>query len=126
MAVSERWSTARSCSRVFDRLSDAVLADFLDTQTRRPASSMPALIPPQDLGDRVMLDSSTLTDMSTTVQDANMTSGLGPMAVDNTFQDCFDDLQNWWNDQYGGDAITQLSQNWLSGIQDPGSLNTYF
>jgi len=40
------------------------------------------------------------------------------MAVDSTLQDCFVDLRDFSHDRYGADAISQLSQEWLFGIQN--------
>ncbi|OAP58021.1 hypothetical protein AYL99_07111 [Fonsecaea erecta] len=121
VAVSERWSTARSCSRVFDRLSDAVLADIIETQTRKPVTPAVEAVHPQRMGNVSMMDSAIPIDLSAPDNDHTWASNFNHMAVDSTLQDCFDDLQSWCNDQYGGDAIAQLSQNWLFGIQDPSS-----
>ncbi|KAH0830862.1 putative Fungal specific transcription factor [Fonsecaea pedrosoi] len=121
VAVSERWSTARSCSRVFDRLSDAVLADIIETQTRKPATPIVEPIHQQRMENVPILGSAISMDLPTPDNDQTWAASFSHMAVDSTLQDCFDDLQSWCNDQYGGDAIAQLSQNWLFGIQDPSS-----
>ncbi|KAH8807164.1 fungal-specific transcription factor domain-containing protein [Xylogone sp. PMI_703] len=41
VAVSERWNTLRGCHEVFDKLSDAVLADAIKLQCNPPRGSQP-------------------------------------------------------------------------------------
>ncbi|KEF54786.1 uncharacterized protein A1O9_09228 [Exophiala aquamarina CBS 119918] len=118
VAVSERWSTARSCSQVFDKLSDAVLTDVVEAQTRGPGLSATVSSHPHDQGAAPNPLSSP--GMSG-ILPAGMSQELGYMAVDSTLQDCFGDLQSLCIDQYGSDAIAALSQDWLFGIQDPGN-----
>jgi hypothetical protein len=38
------------------------------------------------------------------------------MTVDNTFRDCFGDLQDLALDEYHNDALSQLSQEWFLGL----------
>lgn len=118
VAVSERWSTARSCSQVFDKLSDAVLTDVVEAQTR--SAGPPVTVNSQPHNQGIVADTLSSTGMSGIVP-ANMGQELGYMAVDSTLQDCFGDLQSLCIDQYGSDAIAALSQDWLFGIQDPGN-----
>jgi len=121
VAVSERWTTARSCSQVFDKLSDAVLTDVVEAQTRSAGLSVAMNSQPHDQDPAAnALSSSGMSGIIPT----NMPQELGYMAVDSTLQDCFGDLQNLCIDQYGSDAIAALSQDWLFGIQDPG--NSYW
>ncbi|KAH6687774.1 putative fungal-specific transcription factor, partial [Plectosphaerella plurivora] len=108
VAVSERWAVARNCSEVFDKLSDAVVADVIESQMTQAATTQ---------SQRGNYD-----DFTTTVPQDNMhgsvdeQAGFIHMSVDNTLRDCFDDLQNICYDQYHSDAIVQLSQDWLVGL----------
>lgn len=118
VAVSERWSTARSCSQVFDKLSDAVLTDVVEAQTRSAGLAIAMTSQPHD---QAAASSSLSSAGIAGIIPANMPQELGYMAVDSTLQDCFGDLQNLCTDQYGSDTIAALSQDWLFGIQDLGS-----
>lgn len=118
VAVSERWSTARSCSQVFDKLSDAVLSDVVEAQTR--AASFPNALANQSHDSGIVTNSMSVAGMSG-INSSDVPQEMGYMAVDSTLQDCFGDLQNLCTDQYGSDAIAALSQDWLFGIQDLGT-----
>lgn len=118
VAVSERWSTARSCSQVFDKLSDAVLSDVVEAQTRSASLSNALANQPPNPG--TLPDSLSVAGLSG-ITPSNLPQEMGYMAVDSTLQDCFGDLQNIYTDQYGSDAIAALSQDWLFGIQDLGT-----
>ncbi|CAJ0549755.1 Ff.00g033680.m01.CDS01 [Fusarium sp. VM40] len=97
VAVSERWDLARNCSDLFDRLSDAVVADVVEASTP-----------------------SHTTDMSVAaaVNTAPFSADLANMTVDSTFRDCFGDLQSLGLDEFHNDAISQLSQEWFFGLGD--------
>ena len=86
VAVSERWDLARNCSDLFDRLSDAVVADVVEAST--PQTGM------------------------------NVVDSVPFGAVDNTFRDCFGDLQSLGLDEFHNDAISQLSQEWFFGLDE--------
>lgn len=102
VAVSERWDLARNCSDLFDRLSDAVVADIVDAHTTPPA--VPDMTPqPVAYTEELYGHASH--------------AGLVNMSVDNTFLDCFGDLQNLGLDEFHNDAISQLSQEWFVGLE---------
>ncbi|KAG9256620.1 fungal-specific transcription factor domain-containing protein [Emericellopsis atlantica] len=133
VAVSERWDMARTCSELFDRLSDAVMADVVEART---SSSHVPPIPttPQQLSMLAPAGTSrgngSGLDLGTAMaqqqqQDVSMygqtavAPGFVNMTVDSTLRDCYPDLQNLGYDQYHTDAIAQLSQDWFFGIGDP-------
>ncbi|KAF9872431.1 hypothetical protein CkaCkLH20_09928 [Colletotrichum karsti] len=115
VALSERWAMARNCSEVFDRLSDAVVADVVEAQSGQPQASAAAPFPSQQTPHMTQQVDISLTgalyEHSTNQNFVNMT-------VDETLRDCFGDLQNIYYDQYHSDAIAQLSQEWLFGLGD--------
>ncbi|GKT64280.1 fungal specific transcription factor [Colletotrichum tofieldiae] len=121
VAVSERWAMARNCSEVFDRLSDAVVADIVEAQTGRAPTSSGSTYPVQSTGEA---ESHLQPSMDMNVADAiygQSNHSFGNMTVDETLRDCFGDLQNICYDQYHSDAIAQLSQDWLFGIGETPS-----
>jgi hypothetical protein len=95
VAVSERWDLARNCSDLFDRLSDAVVADVVEAST------------PNNHGMNVAA-----------VDAVPFSADLANMTVDSTFRDCFGDLQSLGLDEFHNDAISQLSQEWFFGLGD--------
>jgi hypothetical protein len=121
VAVSERWATPRHCHQVFDRLSDAVLADviaFFTQSTSAPSTSTNYAVMPRNTmmappGQDLAAPLSRATGVSTTPMS---TATYFPLGVDNALRDCFEDLQHF-HDAYGGDGpIRQLSQDWLHEI----------
>ncbi|CAF3580658.1 unnamed protein product [Fusarium graminearum] len=93
VAVSERWDLARNCSDLFDRLSDAVVADVVEASTpSNHGMGVAAAVP--------------------------FSADLANMTVDSTFRDCFGDLQSLGLDEFHNDAISQLSQEWFFGLGD--------
>ncbi|KAK1974610.1 fungal-specific transcription factor domain-containing protein [Colletotrichum cereale] len=123
VAVSERWAMARNCSEVFDRLSDAVVADIVEAQTGRASASSSSTLPGQSTGEaggHMQVPSMELDE-----EEAAMflppNHGFVNMTVDETLRDCFGDLQNICYDQYHSDAIAQLSQDWLFGMGETPS-----
>ncbi|KAK1483665.1 fungal specific transcription factor domain-containing protein [Colletotrichum tamarilloi] len=121
VAVSERWAMARNCSEVFDRLSDAVVADIVEAQTGNGSSSNEPAYNNQPTGETEHLSQA----MEMSLNDAMYGQGPGQnfvnMTVDETLRDCFGDLQNICYDQYHSDAIAQLSQDWLFGMGETPS-----
>ncbi|KXJ88981.1 fungal-specific transcription factor domain-domain-containing protein [Microdochium bolleyi] len=111
VAVSERWgpSTTRNCSEVFDKLSDAVVADVVEAQTqgghgrggRRHDTSAPGHDPRTE-----------------STSDSSAASSMFNMTVDNTLRDCYTDIQNLFYDTSQNEAIARLSQDWLFGIEE--------
>ncbi|KAF6825021.1 fungal specific transcription factor domain-containing protein [Colletotrichum musicola] len=117
VALSERWAMARNCSEVFDRLSDAVVADVVEAQTAPQASSSTNL-------NGFSAAGGDIGHIGVNLADAGMyahSQGFVNMTVDETLRDCFGDLQNIGYDQYHGDAIAQLSQDWLFGLGETPS-----
>ncbi|GKT42953.1 pyrimidine pathway regulatory protein 1 [Colletotrichum spaethianum] len=121
VAVSERWAMARNCSEVFDRLSDAVVADVVEAQTGRASASSDSTYPVQSTCES---EGQLQPSMEMNMTDA-MYGQANPtfvnMTVDETLRDCFGDLQNICYDQYHSDAIAQLSQDWLFGMGETPS-----
>lgn len=142
VAVAERWNALRHCHEVFDRLSDAVLADALKMQTQPPAPRSHQSEPDKDA-----LPSTTTDQISRAMQPpepsqqtrsgSNTGSALDShpqpplywngqqqppafgatgtqpsLAVDNEFLHCYDDLQSMYLHQVE-DPVMHLSQDWL-------------
>lgn len=136
VAVAERWNALRHCHEVFDRLSDAVLADALKMQTR-PSSARhaPSQAPSSTTAEQIseamqapeipqqtnMHHDATATNNSTQALYWNgqqqpaafsATNTQHSLAVDNEFLHCYDDLQSMYVDQVE-DPVMHLSQDWL-------------
>ncbi|KAL0935552.1 fungal specific transcription factor domain-containing protein [Colletotrichum truncatum] len=120
VALSERWAMARNCSEVFDRLSDAVVADIVEAQSGQAQSTSNPTFPTQsaEVGQLPQPEDMGLADA---MYGHGTSQGLVNMTVDETLRDCFGDLQNIYYDQYNGDAIAQLSQDWLFGLGETPS-----
>lgn len=121
VAVSERWSSARNCSHVFGRLSDAVLADVVEFQTgskgRRQQGEMP-MISRNGIPNHLTTSPVETYRQHPQPQQEQIYQNFYPLMVDNTLQDCFEDLQNFYGDQFGSDSIMQLTQDWMFDIQN--------
>lgn len=136
VAVAERWNALRHCHEVFDRLSDAVLADALKMQTQPPATQATVPQTPssttaeqiseamqpsepsqqaQTHHDAAALNSNTQTlywngqQQPASFAASNIQHSL---AVDNEFLHCYDDLQSMYVHQVE-DPVMHLSQDWL-------------
>ncbi|KAL4959696.1 transcription factor domain-containing protein [Aspergillus stella-maris] len=96
VAISERWNMAKNCYDVFNRLSDAVLADAVQYHTRAAGVGNAANIAQQDVLSR------------------------GPLAVDSALRACLDDLQHFQSSAYGDDPVGQLSHDWMGEIDGMG------
>ncbi|KUJ15965.1 uncharacterized protein LY89DRAFT_697951 [Mollisia scopiformis] len=131
VAVSERWNALRHCHEVFDRLSDAVLADAIKLQcapnlVQQYATS---ILPPdaenrrlQEINYQPFMSSASASlhpNSSATVpmNDACYTS-TSPLAVDSAFRSCYDDLQNLYDQSFIDDPVMQLSHDWLGYLDD--------
>ncbi|ATY67275.1 fungal specific transcription [Cordyceps militaris] len=114
VAVSERWAVARNCSEVFDKLSDAVVADVVESQM---ANATPTL-QVGSMRTRSHAEPSAAISQPSMIEHALEQSAMPGfnMSVDSTLRDCFGDLQDICYDQYHSDAIVQLSQDWLVGL----------
>ncbi|KAJ9424236.1 DUF1446 domain-containing protein [Fusarium oxysporum] len=73
VAVSERWDLARNCSDLFDRLSDAVVADVVEASVAAPVQFS------ADLAG-MTVDTSELTD---SVAEAEMPGPVPPIRIGN-------------------------------------------
>lgn len=134
VAVSERWDSLRSCHEVFDRLSDAVLADAIKLQCSVPTTrdrqitaapiSSPQHIPPQSSASgarELFSDARQSYDSSWVNTDyvnapSGFSSDASPLAIDSEFRNCFGDLQNVYSTPFAGDPVMELSQDWLGYI----------
>lgn len=132
VAVSERWNSMRHCFEVFNRLSDAVLADVIkfesgppppsqnapphgsviDGSPSSPASLLPiaAFIPNQTQQETWNAAFPSPTNA------AGETFYSSPLAVDNEFRDSFDDLQQLYDQQQVDISVYQLSQAWFDSF----------
>lgn len=132
VAVAERWNALRHCHEVFDRLSDAVLADALKMQTQPPpvnatVSQTPSSTTAEQISEAMRPDGPSQRS-HTAVINSNpqplywngqqqpagiMASNVQrSLAVDNEFLHCYDDLQSMYVDQVE-DPVMHLSQDWL-------------
>ncbi|KAF4910605.1 Positive regulator of purine utilization [Colletotrichum fructicola] len=120
VALSERWAMARNCSEVFDRLSDAVVADVVEAQSGQTSATTSLSFSNQsaDVGHISQPVDINLTDA---MYGHETNQNFVNMSVDDTLRDCFGDLQNIYYDQYHSDAIAQLSQEWLFGLGETPS-----
>ncbi len=148
VAVSERWNALRHCHEVFDKLSDAVLADAIRLQCspHTALQRIPNFLPQADtrstpsLATGVAAPISDATnsqtfqgsetnntygwptmDYSTTT--TNFYSSTSPLAVDSQFRNCFSDLQHLYNVPGATDPVMELSQDWLGYIEGFGALS---
>jgi len=138
VAVAERWNALRHCHEVFDRLSDAVLADALkmQTQTHSPATNVPtSQTPSSTTAEQISQAMQPPEPSHQSAHAATINSNphaplywngqlqptsLAPptfqpqrsLAVDNEFLHCYDDLQSMYVDQVE-DPVMHLSQDWL-------------
>lgn len=132
VAVAERWNALRHCHEVFDRLSDAVLADALKMQTQSPMANAPvSQTPSSNTAEQISAAMQTpgpSQHSQATAANSNpqalywngqqqpaslATSNVQrSLAVDNEFLHCYDDLQSMYVDQVE-DPVMHLSQDWL-------------
>ena len=124
-AVSERWATPRHCHKVFDRLSDAVLADVISFFTK-PPPAFPSLnrdpvvqqSPP--IQPQAKLQPAVFAHASAPVASMQPHTSMVPLGVDTVLRDCFEDLQHFHDAHGGYGPIRQLSQDWLHEIEGMG------
>ena len=129
VAVAERWNALRHCHEVFDRLSDAVLADALKMQTQPPSANAPVSQTPSSTTAEQISEAMRPDGPSQTVAISSNPQALywngqqqpaglmasnaqRSLAVDNEFLHCYDDLQSMYVDQVE-DPVMHLSQDWL-------------
>ena len=133
----ERWSVLRHCHEVFDRLSDAVLADAIKLQTSSQASQQapPVAHATFDFANDNRHERPTNSTYSAYLHGPGSATQsnavypnslhLSPLAVDNEFLHCFDDLQQLYNQQQLEDPVMHLSQDWLAYLGGPFESNGY-
>lgn len=138
VAVAERWNALRHCHEVFDRLSDAVLADALEMQSQHPKERQQRSSPGSATADEIskVMKPAELALQAQTEHDAAPSSSVNhdpqsrnwngeqvpaafgaagshhSLAVDNEFLHCYDDLQSMYLHQVE-DPVMHLSQDWL-------------
>ncbi|GAM83812.1 hypothetical protein ANO11243_018020 [Dothideomycetidae sp. 11243] len=130
VAVGERWHLPRHCHEVFDRLGDAVLADTMQAGGREQQQQQHQQNHHQQQQHQ-HTPSATAIDLQIQAQTHSAVHPLGvaslaeqtflaeggvfqfsPLAVDNEFLNCFDDLQQLCDDQYLDDSVMHMSQDW--------------
>lgn len=128
VAVAERWNALRHCHEVFNRLSDAVLADALKMQTQPPPVNVPVSQTPskttaEQISEAMKPNGPSQRSINSNPQPLywngqQQPAGLAAsnvqrsLAVDNEFLHCYDDLQSMYVDQVE-DPVMHLSQDWL-------------
>ncbi|KAL4790120.1 fungal-specific transcription factor domain-containing protein [Aspergillus venezuelensis] len=109
VAISERWNMAKNCYDVFNRLSDAVLADAVQYHTR--------IVGPPYKGSSILHSQGGGDAGNIAAQDV---LNRGPLAVDSALRACLDDLQHFQPSAYGDDPVGQLSHDWMGEIDGMG------
>ncbi|KAF8852695.1 hypothetical protein BDZ45DRAFT_599598 [Acephala macrosclerotiorum] len=131
VAVSERWNALRHCHEVFDRLSDAILADSIKLKCApSPAQqSSTSRLPTnaengqsQEINYQISMGSSSTNIppnyAATVPANDGIYSELSPLAVDSAFRSCYGDLQNLYDQSFIDDPVMQLSHDWLGYLDD--------
>ncbi|KAI9037423.1 uncharacterized protein KD926_000386 [Aspergillus affinis] len=123
LAVAERQDIARNCSELFDRLSDALIADVFAAQ-RGPSTGVPVSTPaPNFATETCSLMNMPGESFYNQVPEENCMNVN--MAIDSTFRNYFGDLQSLGFDDLHNDALSQLSQEWFIGLgEDRGVLGS--
>jgi hypothetical protein len=117
VAVSERCNAPKNCHEVFDRLSDAVLADAVELYTRTDTT-----LRTTTFGGSQDANPDDLSGAMPNVHDLNnasmndQTSQNALLTVDSALRDCFSDLRYISEASWGDDAILQLGMDWLDDI----------
>ncbi|RAQ70999.1 putative Fungal specific transcription factor [Aspergillus flavus] len=124
VGISERWNVTKHCHDVFNRLTDAMLADAIEyhSQTTGSASA-------QHKSAALGPDEPLLSVDNTAV---SATPGIAPVAswdisdpssnslgVDSVLRECFDDLRRFQMlEGHGDDPVGRLFHDWLGEIGD--------
>jgi hypothetical protein len=112
VAVSERWDAAKNCSDLFDKLSDAVISDIVESSHVPTSDSYVS----QPHSQHILQENNEVNNSQTqTVQVEGAydhTANSNYFHVDSTFRDCFGDLQDLALDEYHNDALSRLSNEW--------------
>jgi hypothetical protein len=112
VAVSERWTSARNCHVVFGRLSDAILADVVDFHTKSNQSPQVSRVQQSHNTSNAESASVAFTDTGAQGDPFSFSTNLAT-----TYQDCFNDVNQLYNEDYYNEAAMQVSQDWLYHIQ---------
>ncbi|KAH7075121.1 fungal-specific transcription factor domain-containing protein [Paraphoma chrysanthemicola] len=134
VAVSERWKSLQRCVDVFNRLSDAVLADVLKisatpritatsadgeastsnlnhSQLQRDDHSGPVLAShPNQVAQSIPWSGASFHQPFAT---DHMASDLSPLAIENEFRDSAFDLQQMYDQQQVDMSVYQFSLAWF-------------
>jgi hypothetical protein len=128
VAVSERWAAPRHCHELFDRLSDAVLADVIAFFTQ-PSPTFPSFNsnPVVQEGAQLQLQPAVFSETSAPIAPMQAHTSVMPLGVDAVLRDCFEDLQHFHDAHGGYGPIRQLSQDWLHEIggMSPGAVHLW-
>jgi hypothetical protein len=108
VAVSERWISARNCHVVFGRLSDAILANVVDFHTKSNQSRQVS---------RLQQSNAESASVAFTDTGAQGDPFSFSMNLATTYQHCFNDVNQLYNEDYYNEATMQVSQDWLYHIQ---------
>lgn len=103
VAVLERCNAPKNCYEVFDRLSDAVLADAVELYTHSPA------VPRRDMPVTTSAEMPSPQNYQESAPNLLLTA-------DSTLVDCMPDLRFLSDTSWGHNAINQLSMDWLDGL----------
>jgi hypothetical protein len=112
VAVSERWTSARNCHVVFGRLSDAVLTDVVDFHTKCNQSLQVTSLQQSHDTSITGSASAAFTDIGAQGDPFGFNMNLAT-----TYQDCFNDVNQLYNEDFHNAAAMQVSQDWLYQIQ---------
>ena len=129
VALSERWNPSRHCHEVIDRLGNAIVADAISLQNilsePREAgkhTSHPQRLPHQEPTPNLPSETNQLFQQDSSLRSqqpvesvpssVHMYSNM-PLTTENDFGSFFDDLPNLYDQEFIGDPMMQLSQNWL-------------
>lgn len=111
VAISERWNTGRGCHEVFARHSDAVLAEASEFYVNGGQVKTPNLsIEPGALnGGALSAEDTTGPEQGQQQQQAPWPSVTD---FDRNYQDCFEQLQELFEDQYNDNALLHPPFDW--------------
>ena len=124
VGISERWNVTKHCHDVFNRLTDAMLKDAIEYQSRstEQASTHPK---PAALGSDESLLPAGHTAVSATPNIALLGSwdisdpSPSSLGIDSVVRECFDDLRRFQMlEGQGDDPVGRLFHDWLGEISD--------
>jgi hypothetical protein len=106
VALSERWNIGRGCHEVFARLSDAVLADASESFTGNNGPARTLTV--SSAGGQGSLDGQFLSG------DRASQQSHWPLVADfdKDYQDCWEEFQELFGDQYNDNALLHPPFDW--------------